>query len=170
MTFPFPTFMPDGGRKLSTVTVPIGIGGGGAGPDNFEARLYTDNAGSPGTQIGTSSATANLNTTGLKTFTFASPPTLPASGTVCWVVVVPVSVTGDIFPDTVAASASFACGQHATITSIAATGQVPATVSEEWKIGINVTEPVADVGLGGAATVNQRTMTNGNSFGIQFTV
>lgn len=169
MTF-IPTMCPSFGRTLSTVTVAVGISGGGAGPTTFEARLYTNNGGAPGTQIGASSNAVNLREVGTHTFTFASPPELPGTGTVCWVVLVSLSTTGDIFPDTVAASASFACGQAAAPTSISATGQVPASVAEEWKIGINVTEPVADIGTGGAATVNQRTMTSGNSFGIQFTV
>lgn len=156
-------------RTLTTVTVSIGITGGGAGPDTFKARLYTNSGSSPGTQIGSDSDTVDLHSTGTKTFTFASPPEFPAAGTY-WVVIVPVSTTGDIFPDTVANSGSHACGTHATITSIAATGQVPASVGEEWRIGINVTLPVADVGLGSSPVANQRTMPNGNSFGMQFSI
>ena len=62
---------------------------------NCHAELFTNNAGSPGSQVGTDSDTVNLNTTGDKTFTFATPPSVSAA-TDYWIVFVDESTSGKI--------------------------------------------------------------------------
>lgn len=49
------------------------------------AKLYTDNSGSPGTQIGSDSATVNINAVGTFTFAFAAPPSV-SLGASYWMV------------------------------------------------------------------------------------
>lgn len=63
--------------------------------DTAVFRLYTDSAGSPGTQIGSDSDSVNVNSTGEKTFTFSGDDTDITSSTDYWVVFVP-STPGSI--------------------------------------------------------------------------
>lgn len=85
---------------------------------NAQCGIYTDNAGSPGTQVGSNSASVNLNSTGVKTFT----PTATglSAATDYWVVIEDVSAaTGQVSIDGVNDQGStFATGSHDTITSI----------------------------------------------------
>lgn len=99
---------------------------------DYEARLYTNNSGSPGTQIGTSSATVTIGATGTVTFTFGSPPSI-TSATVYWIVMARLSGTINFNPQTVTNNASYGSGRNNTITSI--TNSLPS--SEDWKCRVN---------------------------------
>ena len=57
--------------------------------DTCVFRLYTNNAGSPGTQIGSDSDSVNINSTGEKTFSFSAGDAAITSSTDYWVVFVP---------------------------------------------------------------------------------
>lgn len=141
-----------GGRSISAAAGQSGgvkftapVGGGGlstvkinaqsvAGAGDWEARLYSDNSGSPGTQVGAASAAVTISSPGDKTFTFASPPRVLGLG-VYWVVITPNSGTPNFAADTCADDASYASGRHGTITSI--TDNLPST--EDFRMEIVAT-------------------------------
>lgn len=103
------------------------------------ARIYTDNAGSPGTQVGADSDTITL-TVALKTWTFATPPSLAAT-TNYWLVMSDVSAGSgqaniEVWADTSNTNPS---GVADTITSIADhSGSIP-PAGEGWRIEVTVT-------------------------------
>lgn len=88
---------------------------------SWEARLYTNNSGSPGTQVGASSNAVSISATGDKTFTFATPPSI-TSGTVYWLVITPTTGIPDFSIAYCANQASYGSGIAADITSITDTG------------------------------------------------
>lgn len=95
------------------------------------ARLYTNNSGSPGTQIGSDSGTVAVSSTGNVTLTFSSSPAM-TSATVYWLVLV-ASGGLNINLDTVADTAGYGSGRNATITSIVDN----LGSGREWKVEIN---------------------------------
>lgn len=85
------------------------------------ARIYTDNSGSPGTQVGGDSAQLAMDTIGVRTFTWTTKPAV-AAGTDYWVVFSDVTEdgTGRVNVGRCAdQGANFRSGSHDTITSIA---------------------------------------------------
>ncbi len=104
---------------------------------NAHAGIYTDNAGSPGTQVGGDSNTVGLTTTGDKTFTWGTKPTL-AADTNYWLVFTDESTVGvvdiGICNDQ---GTPFLSGFSDTITSIA--DQLSA--GNEWRFEILVEGP-----------------------------
>lgn len=85
---------------------------------NLTAYVYTDNSGSPGTQVGNASNTAAPSGAGDFTLTFATPPSISAS-TDYWVVITPASDFGaGTLLDKVNNNASYGSGRHSTVTSI----------------------------------------------------
>jgi hypothetical protein len=88
---------------------------------NCHVEIWTDSAGSPGTQVEGDSVTINLNTTGVKTFTWsAATPTLSAS-TTYWAVFVDEGTTGvvQLYEDDDGDKTDFVTGASDTLTSIA---------------------------------------------------
>ncbi|KQW22940.1 hypothetical protein ASC80_06325 [Afipia sp. Root123D2] len=122
----------------------------------WEARLYSNNSGSPGTKIGSSSSGTSITTSGAKTFTFGSPPSVTGS-TVYWLVVTPVSGTPNVFFDTAANSASYGSGRGATITAI--TNNLPS--SEDWRMEINYVGTPNNMTLVTAAQTADSSVSNG---------
>lgn len=87
-----------------------------------EATLWTDNAGSPGVQVGLASAQININTPGTYTFIFSTKPAVTAS-TTYWIVFGDTSSTGIVGIDFCADQGSdFASGSADTITAITDVG------------------------------------------------
>lgn len=123
---------------ISSVTLDIGSGSG-----SFEARLYTNNAGSPSAQVGSSSGTNVISGASAQTFTFASPPSM-TSGTLYWIVIVPVVGTPTIVLDTCANQGGYGSGRHATITSITDSGM---GVGEDWRVKVTYASTPADITL-----------------------
>ncbi len=83
----------------------------------YEARLYTNNAGNPGTQIGVSSGTVTINSTGDKTFTFATPPSI-TSGVWHWIAFNNNSGTPNFTVSTAANDANYQSGQSPTVLAL----------------------------------------------------
>lgn len=98
---------------------------------NLTVKLYSNNAGNPGTQIGSSSGAVNVTSTGEKTWTFASPPSV-VSGTAYWIVI-ENSGSVDVEFQTIANNVSYGSGRNNTITAITTTG-LPS--SEDWRVEI----------------------------------
>ena len=117
------------------------------------AQIYTDNAGSPGTQVGTNSATVTLSATGIKEWIFATPVPVDAD-TSYWVVLTDITgTTGNIKLATCAdQGSSFASGRDNTaVTSIA--DQSDAFPSaEDWRIGITTSGAQGRLRLNGAGS------------------
>ena len=108
------------------INIPVVTTGG-----TYEARLYTNNAGSPGTLIGTASGAQVISATGDVTFTFGTPPSV-TSGVTYWMVFANTAGAPVINVTTVADQAGYSSGRGNTITAI--TNNLPS--SEDWKIEI----------------------------------
>ncbi len=91
-------------------------------------RLYSNGAGSPGSQIGSNGASLTINSTGDKTFNGAADMTV-SNGTVYWIVIAPASGTPSMDLSACANDASFGSGHSDTITSI--TDSLPS--SRDWR-------------------------------------
>ncbi len=104
------------------------------------ARIYNDNEGSPGTQVGTTSGTLTLSGTGVKTWTFGTPVPVNAD-TDYWVVLTDVSGGSGNIELAVCADqgSAYASGRdNIAPTNIAdKSGSFPA--GEDWRIEISVT-------------------------------
>ncbi len=88
-------------------------------PFDAVARIYTNNAGSRGTQIGADSGTVSISASGNVTFTFGSPVPVSA-GTLYWLVLSDITGggTGRARLSLAAAQTGFVSGASDTITSI----------------------------------------------------
>jgi hypothetical protein len=106
----------------------ISVSSGG----NWVAKLYTNNSGSPGTQIGSDSGSVSVSGAGTSVFTFGSPPSI-TNATVYWIVLAPASGSPDMTVDTCANDASYGSGRNGTITSI--TNSLPS--SEDWRLEVD---------------------------------
>ena len=140
------------GGDVSEIRVEVNT----AGNFNAAAEIWTDNAGSPGAQVGGTSDSLSMNSTGEKGFTWSSnAPTLSAS-TTYWAVIADQSVphANSAFLDVAADQGSgFASGLSDTVTSISdASGGFGA--SSEWRMRITLTLSSADgrLNLNGAAS------------------
>ncbi|MDA0304931.1 MAG: hypothetical protein O3B76_01405 [Proteobacteria bacterium] len=104
--------------------------------DTVRAQLYTNNAGSPGSTIGSATPTQALSGTGDYTFTFGTPPSITA-GTFYWMVISdPDDTNYQCDFAGVAANASFSTGAAGTAAGISDnSGQWP---TEEIKMEITV--------------------------------
>ncbi len=100
---------------------------------SWEGRLYTNNAGSPGTQVGSSSNAQTISASGDVTLTFGTPPSL-TSGTTYWFVLTPTSGSPSITLNTAANQAGYGSGRNNTITAITDSGF---GASEEARVEIN---------------------------------
>lgn len=109
-------------------------------PATYEARLYTNNAGSPGTQIGAAWGSQIISATGDKTFSGATAPIL--SGIVYWIVLANTVTPPNISLDTCADDAAYGSGRNSTITAI--TNSLPS--SEDWRVEITYTVDVFNMG------------------------
>lgn len=90
-------------------------------PFDAVARIYTNNAGSPGTQVGGDSDPLTMDSVGVRTFTWSSKPAVDA-GTTYWVVFSDITAdgTGRVNVGRCAdQGGSFASGAADAITSIA---------------------------------------------------
>jgi hypothetical protein len=86
----------------------------------WQARLYTNNSGSPGTQIGSSSGAQTVNTDGANyTFVFASPPSI-SNGVTYWMVITPASGSPAFALSACEDQPAYGSGLAASITSITA--------------------------------------------------
>jgi hypothetical protein len=104
---------------------------------DVHAELWTDSAGSPGTQVGSDSATVSVTTSGEKVFTFPTPPSVTGS-TLYWMVFVAENpAVGDVLTTTKAGSGSFGSGYSDTITSITDNGTA-ASAGEEYRISVTL--------------------------------
>lgn len=110
-------------------------------PGSWEARVYADSSGSPGSQIGSASDAVSVSTTGDKSFVFASPPSV-SSGTVYWIVVTPTGGAPALAVDTCADQGAYQSGRNNTIASL--TNNLP--MSEDWRVGV-------EIGAGGAGNL-----------------
>jgi len=126
------SFTPSGDRSVASVEIECQAV---SGPQDIIAKVFTDNAGSPNVQTGTSSNPVTPSIATL-TFTFSTP--VPVSGsTKYWIVISPVST-----PNTncqigaVNGSASYESGRHDTITSIS-NSEYPGSEGRDWKFVIN---------------------------------
>ena len=96
----------------------------------WHAELWSNNAGSPGSQIGVDSDGVSVSAAGVATFTFATPPVI-TGGTVYWMVFQPGATAPDILSINCGAdTAGYGSGRNTTITSIAD------NLGVELKIGI----------------------------------
>lgn len=83
---------------------------------NCTAKLYSNNAGSPGTQIGTASGAVSM-TAGTKTFTFSTTDAVVVASTSYWLVL-DFDGGAQIICDGAGDPAGFGWGDNDTITSI----------------------------------------------------
>ncbi|MCZ8310957.1 MAG: hypothetical protein O9320_08885 [Magnetospirillum sp.] len=123
---------------------------------SWEARLYTNNAGSPGTQIGSSSGAQTISAAGAVTFTFGSPPSI-TSATTYWLVVTPTSGTPNIDVNACANQAGYGSGRNNTITSITDTSILG---TEDWRVEINQSGSARDEPLTIGGSVANATATD----------
>lgn len=107
----------------------------------YEARVYTNNAGSPGVQVGVASDSQVITAIGKKTFTFPTNATELDAATAYWLVFAKTAGTPNFTVDTVANQASFASGQNNVITSIV--DGLPS--SADWKAEIMGATGVSEV-------------------------
>lgn len=106
---------------------------------NAVARIYTDSAGQPGTQVGGDSDTLAMNVTGERSFTWSSGAPSLSGGADYWVILSDISGASGQIELKVAndQGVAFESGRHDTIASLDdATGTFSA--SHEWKIAILV--------------------------------
>lgn len=89
-----------------------------AATSGYVARLYTNNAGSPGTQIGSDSGTVSISTTGQKDFNFTGTNAVLTAGTTYWLVFGYVSGSVNFSVSCCADQASYGSGKNNTTTSI----------------------------------------------------
>lgn len=116
---------------LSTVKITVtAVGASG----DWVSKLYTNNAGSPGTQIGSDGSSLTISATGDKTLTCAGDQVVTGGGTY-WIVLSPASGTPDIDLSACVDSASYGSGRNNTITSI--TNGLPS--SRDWRVEIVAT-------------------------------
>lgn len=85
---------------------------------NWHAEIWTDNAGSPGSQVGVDSDTTAVSGAADYAFTFSTMPTISAS-TNYWIIFQPNSGNPQMTCTTVANSGSYKSGRQDTVTSIA---------------------------------------------------
>ena len=101
---------------------------------SFTARIYTDNAGSPGTQVNGNSDSTGGSVADL-TFTWSSNPPVLSAGVTYWLVV--IRATSTVLCDTCTAVGGIVTGSNATITSIVDGGNV--TAGRDLRMGCTVT-------------------------------
>jgi hypothetical protein len=123
---------------------------------SWEARLYTNNAGSPGTQVGSSSGAQTISASGDVTFTFGTAPSI-ASGTTYWLVITPTSGSPSITLNTAANQAGYGSGRNNTITAITDSGF---GASEEARVEINQTGAARDEPLTIGGSIANATATD----------
>lgn len=98
------------------------------------AKIYSNNSGSPGTQVG-SSSTATTLAQGVNNFTWSSGNPVLDAETVYWAVFTDnTAATGDVDLRASASSSDFGSGLHDTITSITD------SLSTEYRVGIHVSQ------------------------------
>jgi hypothetical protein len=90
---------------------------GTVGAGNFHAELWSNSAGSPGSQIGSNSNTQVGATNTNITFTFAAQPSL-TSGTTYWIVLVRDTGSGDCTTSCCPSQAGYGSGRNSTKTSL----------------------------------------------------
>ncbi|PKR56335.1 hypothetical protein [Thalassospira lohafexi] len=105
-----------------------------ATPGNYHVEIWSNSGNSPSAQIGSDSASVNITTSGVKTFTWATGPSVTAS-TVYWVVLVPEGAY-NITASTCATVAGFISCRDNTITSLA-TGS-PINASRDLIFGMTI--------------------------------
>jgi hypothetical protein len=103
------------------------------------ARLYKNNSGSPGDQIGGDSDSQTISATGEYDFTWSSNIPTVAKATSYWVVLAnaddtTLNCTLDVIAD---AGTSYASGAHDTVTSIA-DGSGSFSASYDWRISVQL--------------------------------
>ena len=100
-------------------------------------QLYSENAGSPGSAIGSASDTVTLNSAPAEfTFTFATPPSV-TNGTTYWMVLTDSSGSGNVRMEQAAHNASYKTGASDTITSITDGSNGTGTAELRLEIVIN---------------------------------
>ena len=102
-----------------------------AGSVNFTAELWSNSSGSPGAIIGTASNAVSMSTTGSKTFTFDTPPSI-SNGTTYWIILKNAGST-DVYFSVCTDQASYGSGRNSTITSITDDGL---GASQNWRVEI----------------------------------
>lgn len=110
------------------------MGKGQAG-QNQTAKIYTDNAGSPGTQVGGNSDPVAENGSSDHTFTWSSNAPVLSANTTYWLVTTRAASTSTI--DTCTEVVGQVTGGHGTITSITDGGNV--TAGRDLRMGVTVT-------------------------------
>ena len=98
---------------------------------NLKAQLYSNSAGSPGTQIGSDSDSIAGAINSDLTNTFASPPSI-SSGVTYWIVWTATG-TGDRIMSCCTDTAGYGSGRNNTITSITD------SLGVEWRVAVNYT-------------------------------
>lgn len=108
-------------------------------PFNAVARLYSDDAGTPGTQIGGDSDVESLNTTGEHNFVWSTNAPDLVSGTGYWVVLSDISGGSGRIELEVAndQGAGFESGRHDAITSLN-DGSGSFNTAHEWRIRVEL--------------------------------
>lgn len=110
------------------------------------AGIYEDNAGSPGSQVGSNSDALTLNATGAKTLTWSGTGPALSAATDYWVVLTDSTGggTGEVRTELSSdQGAEFASGRSDTITSIA-DGTNSFDTAYEWRIRVTVVPSDAD--------------------------
>ncbi len=130
-----------------------------------EAAIYTDNAGSPGSIVGTASDTLVIGTTGTFTLVFSTPPAVTGA-TDYWIVFSDTLTTGNVNVSACADQGSaFATGRNDTITSIT-DGSGPTTGDLRVKINIATAATngrLALVGAGSSVAAAEQDVTTTNT-------
>lgn len=106
-------------RTGNVASVKFNVQAAGIASSAVHCEVWSDNGGSPGSQIGSDSASITVDSTGIKTFTFSGTGPEVAGGKAYWYVFVDGG-NGDlnIFVHADAAHAGLGSGKHDTITSI----------------------------------------------------
>jgi hypothetical protein len=117
---------------------------------NVVARVYTNNAGSPGTQVGGDSDTVTINAGNTEfTFTWSSNTPSLSDATSYWVVLANTDTSLNTTLDCVGdQGANYASGRHDTITSIS-DGSGSFNTSLEWRFEVLVDTSATATGVMG---------------------
>ena len=119
-------------------TIKVDLASASSGGFNCHAEIWTNNAGSPGAQVGTDSGTVAFTSSGEKTLTFSTPVPV-AQQTKYWIVLVDEDAgSGWVsMRDMIDYDNDLAAGVDATITDISAHSNSQPPTNEAWRIEIN---------------------------------
>jgi len=104
-------------------------------PGNYHVEIWSNSVNNPSAQVGSDSSSVNITTSGVKTFTWATGPSLTSS-TVYWAVLVPEGAS-NVTASMCAAVSGFKSCRANVITSLNATSEINASLDFIFGVSIS---------------------------------